>query len=97
MKRETNLDLLFSIEPGKSDLLSNDEITNASYEQLQMVLVDPLVLGTSVLDRSILFTEPKSNLSLGRLDRVRAVADVATDVDGTASEHVNRIRTSHHG
>ena len=49
MKRETNLDLLFSIEPGKSDLLSNDEITNASYEQLQMLLVDPLVLGLSLI------------------------------------------------
>ena len=62
-----------------------------------VLLVDPLVDSARVRNGSVLLAEPKSNLSLGRLDRVRAVADVATDVDGTASEHVNRIRTSHHG
>lgn len=45
------------------------------------LLVDPLVDCTGVRNRSILLAEPKSNLSLSRLNRVRTVANVATHVN----------------
>lgn len=44
-----------------------------------LFLVDPVVLGLLVGDE-LLWLEPKSDLLLGALDGVRAVADVAADV-----------------
>lgn len=48
------------------------------------LLVDPLVRRALVVDRSALLAEPQGNLLLGRLNRVRAVADVAADIDSAA-------------
>lgn len=45
------------------------------------LLVDPVELGSLVADQVALL-EPESNLLLGVLDAVGAVADVAADVDG---------------
>lgn len=46
---------------------------------MHLLLVHPVVLsGLPALDLALL--EPKSNLFLGGLDGIRAVADVATDV-----------------
>lgn len=46
---------------------------------MHLLLVDPVVLsGLPALDLTLL--EPQSNLLLGRLDSVRAVADIAADV-----------------
>jgi hypothetical protein len=46
---------------------------------VHLLLVDPIVLGRlPALDLSLV--EPKSNLLLGGLDGVRAVANVATDI-----------------
>jgi hypothetical protein len=46
---------------------------------VHLLLVDPVVLGRlPALDLSLV--EPKSNLLLGGLDGVGAVADVATDI-----------------
>lgn len=44
------------------------------------LLVDPSMLGRSVLIE-LLLLEPKSNLLLGRLNRVGTVADVSTDIN----------------
>lgn len=46
-----------------------------------LVLVDPVELGRLPADELALL-EPESNLLLGVLDAVGAVADVAADVDG---------------
>lgn len=45
------------------------------------LLIDPVELGSLVAD-DITLLEPESNLLLGVLDGVRAVADVAADIDG---------------
>ncbi len=45
------------------------------------LLVDPVKLGGLPADE-VLLLEPESNLLLGVLDGVGAVADVAADVDG---------------
>jgi hypothetical protein len=45
------------------------------------LLVDPVVLGRLPANKLVL-VEPEGNLLLGVLDRVGAVADVATDVNG---------------
>lgn len=46
-----------------------------------LLLVDPAKLGALPLDK-LLWLEPQSNLLLGAVDGVRAVADVSADVDG---------------
>lgn len=56
-------------------------LRNATPILLEHLLVDPLVHGTGVGDGSVLLAEPESDLLLGRLGRVRAVADVAADID----------------
>lgn len=48
------------------------------------LLVDPVELGGLVGD-DIAILEPEGNLLLGVLDGVRAVADVAADVDGVVA------------
>ena len=58
----------------------------------QVLLVDPLVDSTRVRDGSVLLAEPKSNLSLGRLDRVGAMADVAADVNAEVAADRARSR-----
>ena len=50
-----------------------------------VLLVDPLVDSARVRNGSVLLAEPKSNLSLSRLDRVRAMADVAADVNAVVA------------
>lgn len=45
------------------------------------LLVDPVELGSLVGDK-VTLGEPESNLLLGVLDGVGAVADVAADIDG---------------
>lgn len=45
------------------------------------LLIDPVELGLLVAD-NITLLEPESNLLLGVLDGVGAVADVAADIDG---------------
>ena len=57
-----------------------------------VLLVDPLVDSARVRNGSVLLAEPKSNLSLGRLDRVRAMADVATDVNAEVAADRARSR-----
>ena len=46
---------------------------------LHLFLVDPVVGGLGVLGL-VLLLEPESNLLLGRLNGVRAMADVASDI-----------------
>lgn len=48
------------------------------------LLVDPVELGRLPADE-LLRLEPESNLLLGVLDRVGAVADVAADIDGVVT------------
>ena len=57
-----------------------------------VLLVDPLVDSARVRNGSVLLAEPKSNLSLGRLDRVRAMADVAADVNAEVAADRARSR-----
>lgn len=45
------------------------------------LLVDPVELRALVAD-DLTLLEPESNLGLGALDGVRAVADVSADIDG---------------
>lgn len=49
--------------------------------QRSRLLVDPLVRRALVGDRRGLLAEPERDLLLGRLGGVRAVADVAADID----------------
>lgn len=48
------------------------------------LLIDPVKLSSLVAD-DITLLEPESNLLLGVLDRVRAVADIAADIDGVVT------------
>jgi len=52
--------------------------------QIENLLVDPGLGGAAVLEDTLL-AEPEGNLALSRLDRVRAVADVAADSEGVVT------------
>lgn len=47
-----------------------------------LLLIDPLVSSVVSVVRDLLISEPEGDLSLGRLDRVGTVDEVASNVDG---------------
>jgi hypothetical protein len=55
------------------------------------LLVDPVKLGALVADH-VAILEPESDLLLGVLDAVGAVADVAADIDGEVAADGTRGR-----
>merc|ERR1719180_700916 len=64
------------------------------------LLVDPVLLGGGPVAK-LLWLEPETNLMVGRLNGVGAVADVAPDVDGEVSpdgpgEGSSRVRLTKH-
>lgn len=60
------------------------KITDQQSPKSSLVLVDPGLLG-GLPGLDLLWLEPESNLLLGVLDRVGAVADVASDIDGVVT------------
>jgi hypothetical protein len=45
------------------------------------LLIDP-VEGAMLVGNEVVFTEPQGNLLFGTLHRIRAVTDIATNIDG---------------
>ena len=54
------------------------------------LLVDPVMLGR-LPALKLLRLEPQSDLLLGALDSIRAVADVATDINGVVTANGTRV------